>query len=105
MSRIYIIANFCCPFDGKRNGRFLYLAEMIAKEGVQVELITSDFSYSTKKYKSPFRQEAYKAQIIYCHESGYVKYVGLRRLWSHYVCGRIGVWNNRPDKEIKKDNF
>lgn len=88
MYRIYIIANFCRPFDGKIDGRFLYLAEMIAKEGIQVELITSDFSHGTKKHKISPRQEAYKAQIIYCHEPGYVKHVGLRRLWSHYVWGK-----------------
>ena len=57
MYRIYIIANFCRPFDGKIDGRFLYLAEMIAKEGIQVELITSDFSHGTKKHKiSPLRK-------------------------------------------------
>lgn len=87
--RIYIIANFCPPFDGKVDGRFLYLAEMIAKgENTQVELITSDFSHSTKKYKESVQQEAYMTKLTYCHEPWYVRHTGLRRLWSHYVWGK-----------------
>ena len=51
MKTIIIIANFCRKFDGTVNGRFLYLAEMFAKGGFRVELITSDFDHGTKKYK------------------------------------------------------
>ena len=51
MKTIIIIANFCRKFDGTVNGRFLYLAEMFAKRGFRVELITSDFDHGTKKYK------------------------------------------------------
>lgn len=89
MYHIYIVANFCLPFDGRTDGRFLYLAEMLAKDKeMHVELITSDFSHATKKYKESPQQEAYKTKLAYCHEPGYMKHASLRRLWSHYVWGK-----------------
>ena len=89
MRRIYIIANFTRAFDGKVDGRFLFLAEELSKEkDVQVELITSSFSHGTKKPKPAPNQGVYKTKITYCYEPGYVKHIGLKRLWSHRVWGK-----------------
>lgn len=86
--RILIVANFCLDFNGNVDGRFLYLAELLSQRGHDVELITSDFSHSTKKRKVRPLQEAYKTKLTYCHEPGYVKHTGIKRLWSHYVWGK-----------------
>ena len=51
MRSIIIVANFCPDFDGKIDGRFLYLAEMLSAQGKSVELITSDFSHETKRFR------------------------------------------------------
>lgn len=89
MRRIYIIANFCRAFDGKVDGRFLFLAEELCKEkDIQVELITSSFSHGTKKQRPAPKQEAYKSKITFCYEPGYISHAGLKRLWSHRVWGK-----------------
>lgn len=86
MKTIFIIANFCRRFDGSVNGRFLYLAEMFANQGFQVELITSDFDHGSKMYKDePVR--TYKSQITYVHEPGYTNNISFRRLYSHRCWG------------------
>lgn len=87
MKSICIIANFCRPFDGRVDGRFLYLAEMFSKSDYDVELITSDFSHAVKKYKSePVR--TYKSKLTYVHEPSYTKNISIRRLYSHFVWGK-----------------
>lgn len=87
MESIIIVANFCLEFDGTVDGRFLYLAEMLSVNGVTVELITSDFSHATKRFKKA-PATGYKSKLTYCHEPGYVKHAGLKRLWSHRVWGK-----------------
>ena len=86
MKRIVIVANFCRDFDGKVDGRFLYLAEMLSEQGIDVELITSDFSHATKKFKE-VPVSGYKSKLTYCHEPGYIKHTGLKRLYSHFIWG------------------
>lgn len=84
---IYIVANFCRPFDGRVDGRFLYLAEMLSEDGHKVELFTSDFVHGGNRYKeSPVRQK-YKSKLTYVHEPGYCRNISLRRLYSHFVWG------------------
>jgi len=89
MTSIVIIANFCRPFDGIVDGRFLFLAEELCKEtNVEVELITSSFSHRTKTQKPIPNQNAYKCKLTYCYEPGYISHAGLKRLWSHRVWGK-----------------
>lgn len=47
---IVIIANFCGALLGERNNRFVYLAELLAKDNA-VELITSDFDHGAKRHR------------------------------------------------------
>ena len=50
---IVILANFCGDFSEKDNGRFLYLAKLLA-ENHNVELITSDFFHIKKTHRDSF---------------------------------------------------
>ena len=87
MKDICVVANFCRKFDGKVDGRFLYLAEMLAGKGCDVELVTSDFAHATKCYKEP-PVPAYKSKLTYVHEPGYRQNISVRRLYSHWRWGR-----------------
>ncbi|MCQ4873754.1 glycosyltransferase family 4 protein [Butyricimonas paravirosa] len=86
MQTILIIANFCRKFDGTVDGRFLYLAEMLSSRGFRVELISSDFSHGTKKFKEP-PVNTYKSTITCIHEPGYQHNISIRRLYSHHCWG------------------
>lgn len=86
MQTILIIANFCRKFDGTVDGRFLYLAEMLSSRGFRVELISSDFSHGTKKFKEP-PVNTYKSTITCIHEPGYQHNISIRRLYSHRCWG------------------
>ena len=85
---ISIIANFCRPFDGRVDGRFLYLAEMLSGDGHKVELITSDFMHGRARYKDAPASQMYKSKLTYVHEPAYYHNVSLKRLFSHFVWGR-----------------
>lgn len=85
--KVIIIANFASRLDGTANGRFTYLAEMIASSGVNVEVITSTFRHSTKTNDNSVTG-VYKSNIILIPEPGYSKNISLKRLYSHWVWGR-----------------
>ncbi|SEQ24072.1 Glycosyltransferase involved in cell wall bisynthesis [Lachnospiraceae bacterium RM5] len=79
---IVIVANFCMDFSKSDNGRFSYLANMLAEDGNDVEIITSDFYHITKKPRDYYPKElAYKVTFI--HEPGYSRNVCLKRFFSH----------------------
>lgn len=83
---IVIIAHFSGALDGKGNGRFLYLAEMLAKEH-EVELITTDFAHGAKK-KRQTPAPVYRTKMTLLHEHGYPKNVCLQRFVSHHEFGK-----------------
>ena len=88
MKEICIVANFCRKFNGKVDGRFLYLAEMLSNLGFEVNLVTSDFDHGTKKYKESPVKDAYRSELTYVHEPKYSRNVSMRRLYSHWRWGR-----------------
>lgn len=88
MKEICIVANFCRKFNGKVDGRFLYLAEMLSNLGFEVNLVTSDFDHGTKKYKESPVKDAYRSELTYVHEPKYSRNVSVRRLYSHWSWGR-----------------
>ena len=90
MKDIVIIANFCRDFSENDNGRFMYLCKELSKEN-KVEIITSDFSHSTKKHKEPLIHK-WPFTITFLHEPGYKKNISIQRFISHYAWG----------KEVKK---
>ena len=88
--KILILANFPSKLDGKLNGRFVYLSDMLFKRGHEVEMIVSDFYHIEKKHRShgDMRPDLYPFKITYLHEPGYPNNIHPKRLWSHYVWGK-----------------
>ncbi len=86
MKDIVIIANFCRDFSETDNGRFMYLCKELSKEN-KVEIITSDFSHSTKKHKEPLVHN-WPFTITFLHEPGYKKNISIQRLTSHNAWGK-----------------
>lgn len=84
--KIIIIANFPSKLDGKLNGRFIYLADMLMKRGHKVEVIVSDFDHGAKKHRKDMGNK-YPFKLTYLHETGYPGNVSPKRLWSHYIWG------------------
>ena len=86
MKDIIILADFCGPLDGTFNSRFLYLADLLAKDN-KVEIVTSDFDHGRKNY---FEHEIEKHDypITMLHEAAYPRNVCLRRFFGHYIWGR-----------------
>ena len=103
--KISIVANYPNNLSGSSSkGRFMYVAEMLAERGHQVELITSDFLHDTKSHRKAgsVKQSAYKTHITVLQEPGYKKNVSLHRLYSHLVWGRnvgqyLAAMKNGPD--------
>lgn len=103
--KFVIVANYPNSLSGSTSkGRFMYLAEMLAERGHQVELITSDFQHGTKSHRKEgtVKHSAYKTHITILHEPGYKKNVSLRRLYSHWVWGRnvgkcLAAMKDSPD--------
>lgn len=94
MKDIVIIANFCRDFSESDNGRFMYLCKELSKEN-QVEIITSDFSHTTKKHKEPLLIK-WPFKITFLHEPGYPTNICLRRFKSH------SVWGNEVANYLEK---
>lgn len=87
--RVFIIAHFCDYGQEKTNNRFNYLAELLARKGMDVELITSSFSHRDKLQRNGIgaSSDLYKTTLIY--EPSYQKNVSLKRLLvSHPVMAR-----------------
>lgn len=50
--KIVIVANFTHNFDeGIVDGRFTYIAEMLASRGHQVEIVTTNFDHVKKEHR------------------------------------------------------
>lgn len=86
MKDIVILADFLGPLDGTFNSRFLYLADMLAKDN-SVEIITSDFHHGTNRYFNN-TIEKHEYPITMLHEGAYSKNICLRRFYGHYIWGR-----------------
>ena len=99
MKDILIIANFCRDFSETDNGRFMYLCKELCREN-NVEIITSDFSHSSKKHKEPL-VHSWPFTITFLHEPGYKKNVSVQRFMSHISWGkevkRYLVQRKKPD--------
>lgn len=86
MKDIVIIANFCRDFSESDNGRFMYLCKELSKDH-NVEIITSDFSHSTKKHKESLSIK-WPFKITFLHEVGYKKNISVQRFLSHHAWGK-----------------
>jgi len=97
MKDIVIIADFCGPLDGTYNSRFLYLADMLAKDN-DVEIVTSDFDHSSKGYyHHEIEKHDYPIRLL--HEGAYPQNVCLRRFYGHFIWGKnVKKYLNRRKK-------
>ena len=86
MKDIVIIANFCRDFSENDNGRFMYICKELSKNH-NVEIITSDFSHSSKKHKEQLSIK-WPFKITFLHESGYKKNISIQRFFSHRTWGK-----------------
>lgn len=97
---ILIVSHFCGDFNGKTNNRFNYIADLLAQNEHNVNLVTTDFSHSQKRRKDKTENQK-NIKVIMCHEPGYVKNVSLKRFYSHRIMGRnlkkYFVSSNKPD--------
>ncbi|MDD6647453.1 MAG: hypothetical protein PUF60_06580 [Firmicutes bacterium] len=66
---IVIVANFCMDFSETDNGRFSYLADLLADDN-NVEIVTSSFYHVTKEHRHGVIQGK-KYKVTYIDEPGY----------------------------------
>ena len=89
MKKIIIIDHFSQTPDEAGNNRFLYIAELLSKEGYQVEIITSDYSHKNKRKRETYwNQKLPKYQFTMLKEPGYQKNVSIIRFYSHFIFGK-----------------
>ena len=84
---IAIVATSAAIGSEKGLNRMYYLAELLAKNGYNVEFITSDFQHWTKSHRddSSISKNAGNCKITLLHEIGYKKNVDPKRVVSHYM--------------------
>jgi len=81
---IIILANYTMDFSASDNGRFSYLANLLARDGHDVEVVTSDFYHITKKKRTDYPDNlSYK--VTFLDEPGYPKNICIKRFRSHKV--------------------
>ena len=103
MKKVIIITEFVSMPGEKSNGRFRYIADMLVKENLEVEIITTNYSHRDKKHRF-FNQEEnnYKYQFTMLEVPGYKRNVSLKRFYSHYVFSQnlkkyLKKIKNKPD--------
>ncbi len=87
--KIMVIAHFCDYGNEKTNNRFNYLADMLSRNGFDVELVTSSFSHKDKEQrpKNDSERKSYRTTLIY--EPSYTKNISLKRLFiSHHAMSK-----------------
>lgn len=101
MKNIFIIAHFCDYGIENTNNRFNYIADILSKEGYNVNLITSSFSHKDKIQREKTTDDnMYKTTLIF--EPSYNKNVSFKRLfYSHKIMAKnlkkYLLNNNKPD--------
>ena len=103
MKKIMIITEFVSMPGEKSNGRFLYIADLLSKEQLEVEILTTNYSHKDKKHRT-FDKEKNKCDYKFTmlEEPGYKKNVSLKRLYSHYIFSKnlkkyLNNLKNKPD--------
>lgn len=87
MKNIIIINQYVSMPGEKSNGRFRYLADLLANKENNVELITTNFSHRDKKHRSldENRKNTFQYKFTMLPEPGYKKNISLKRFYSHYI--------------------
>lgn len=104
MKDILMVTHFTQVPGEKGNGRFHYIANMLANQGMKVEILTTQFSHRTKRMREINHEQirGLKYKLTMVKEPGYRKNVTLRRFYSHYIMGRSvrNYLNNRKKPDI-----
>jgi glycosyltransferase involved in cell wall biosynthesis len=88
MKDILLIAHFSGgDNDSSRKSRFNYLADAFTNDGLDTELLTSNFSHTTKT-KRIIGINNHKYRVTLLEEPGYRNNVSVKRVYSHYIMGR-----------------
>ncbi len=84
MAKILMIAHFT---RGNLFGRFEYIADLLKKNGNDVELVTSKFDHVTKKHRNIrlISHELSTLKVTLLDEPGYFKNVSFIRVLSHVI--------------------
>lgn len=84
-----LIAHFCDYGQEQSNNRFNYLADLLARRGHEVELVTSSFSHRDKKQRERLQQGGTPYTLTLIDEPSYRKNVSLKRLfYSHRIMAK-----------------
>ena len=84
---ILMVINFTGNLNDFDNTRFRYLANLLVKEGHDVEVVTSTFNHGLKIQRPPLDYKTdYKVTLLY--EPGYPKNVCFQRFRSHHIWGK-----------------
>lgn len=87
--KITVINNFgYSPGNSKSVGRYLFIAEELAKRGHEVTYVISDFDHAKKEYIKEEFGNQYKSKIVQLHVPSYGDNISYKRLLSHYIFGR-----------------
>ncbi|WP_369361473.1 glycosyltransferase family 4 protein [Priestia megaterium] len=104
MKDILIVAHFTQVPGEQGNGRFGYIADILADEGHNIEIVTTQFSHRTKKQRASIGEQGnqLKYKLTMLNESGYRKNVSIKRFYSHYIFGRNlkSYLNNRKKPDM-----
>lgn len=81
--------------------RFSFLAELLAKRGYDVTLISSSFYHVKKKKRDleKLRKGNYPYRLFFLEEPGYPKNVSLKRIYSHHVAAK------NLQNHLKRENY
>ncbi|WP_195972267.1 glycosyltransferase family 4 protein [Clostridium thermobutyricum] len=81
---VLMVTHFTQIEGEKGNGRFLYIANNLDYEKINLEIVTTNFSHRTKQYREKSgKTTPYKLTLL--NEPSYVKNVSLKRFYSHYI--------------------
>ncbi|EEG73571.1 glycosyltransferase family 4 protein [[Clostridium] hylemonae] len=70
--------------------RFRFLAEFLAAQGYDVDLLTTSFQHWAKKQRNleSIEKDTYPFNLRFIPEPGYKKNIDVRRLWSHRIAAK-----------------
>ena len=112
-AKIAVVATTTAINPEKGLNRMFFLAELLGKNGYEVDFITSDFQHWSKDYRVVEDVKKYSnyCNIVLLHETGYKKNIDVRRIYSHYVLAKnIGnylktkeydlIYSDLPDNHV-----
>lgn len=87
MKNIWIIAPFTAIESKNTKNRFLFLADLMSKQGYKITLFTSTFSHPLKKQLDFLDdlKNSFDFDVIFVSEPGYKSNISVKRIFSHFI--------------------